>query len=62
MEAMAFDADPAMAARTRDRIAAELERDPSTTAAPCHFPESVFGRILRVETGRTWRVGPATRP
>ncbi|MEJ2870436.1 MBL fold metallo-hydrolase [Actinomycetospora sp. OC33-EN08] len=59
-QAMAFDADPELAARTRDRIASELEREPGTTAIPCHFPESVFGRVLRVGDRRTWRSSRAT--
>ncbi|GAA1393605.1 MBL fold metallo-hydrolase [Pseudonocardia kongjuensis] len=48
-----FDVDPDTAARTRDRIAAELEGTPSTIGADAHFSGSAFGRVVR-GTGRRW--------
>ena len=48
-----FDVDQDTAARTRDRIAAELEGDDNTIGADGHFSGSVFGRVLR-GTGRKW--------
>ncbi|MDT7704752.1 MAG: hypothetical protein QOG20_359 [Pseudonocardiales bacterium] len=48
-----FDVDPDVAARTRDRIAAELEGDPTITGASGHFSGSAFGRILQA-SGRRW--------
>jgi glyoxylase-like metal-dependent hydrolase (beta-lactamase superfamily II) len=46
------DVDPALAARTRERLWRELE-DGQTVAAGAHFPELQFGRIL-AGTGRRW--------
>jgi glyoxylase-like metal-dependent hydrolase (beta-lactamase superfamily II) len=48
-----FDVDPETAARTRDKIAAELEGDSEVLAADGHFSGSAFGRIVR-GTGRQW--------
>ncbi|MBW0088018.1 MBL fold metallo-hydrolase [Pseudonocardia sp. KRD-184] len=48
-----FDVDPDVAARTRDRIAAELEGDPTTIGADGHFSGSAFGRIVPA-SGRRW--------
>jgi glyoxylase-like metal-dependent hydrolase (beta-lactamase superfamily II) len=48
-----FDVDPETAARTRDKIAAELEGDSEVLAADGHFSGSAFGRIVR-GTGRRW--------
>jgi glyoxylase-like metal-dependent hydrolase (beta-lactamase superfamily II) len=48
-----FDVDPETAARTRDKIAAELEGDSGVLAAGGHFSGSAFGRIVR-GTGRRW--------
>ncbi|MHA6792061.1 MBL fold metallo-hydrolase [Pseudonocardia bannensis] len=48
-----FDVDPDTAARTRDKIAAELEGDPGVIGADGHFSGSAFGRIVR-GTGRQW--------
>jgi glyoxylase-like metal-dependent hydrolase (beta-lactamase superfamily II) len=48
-----FDVDPDTAARTRDKIAAELEGTPGVLAADGHFSGSAFGRIVR-GTGRQW--------
>lgn len=48
-----FDVDPDTAARTRDRIAAELEGDPPTVGADGHFSGSAFGRIVPA-TVRSW--------
>ena len=47
-----FDIDPALAARTRQRIATELEQ-PQTIGADGHFTGSVFGRVLPGQ-GKTW--------
>ncbi|GAB3681310.1 MBL fold metallo-hydrolase [Saccharopolyspora tripterygii] len=51
---LAFDTDPVLAARTRDRIFAEIEGDPRAIAAQGHFTGSVFGWILRGQSRRTW--------
>ncbi|WP_214367264.1 MBL fold metallo-hydrolase [Pseudonocardia sp. H11422] len=48
-----FDVDPDTAARTRDKIAAELEGGPRVIGADGHFSGSAFGRIVR-GTGRRW--------
>jgi glyoxylase-like metal-dependent hydrolase (beta-lactamase superfamily II) len=48
-----FDVDSDAAARTRERIAAELEGDAGTIGASCHFSGSVFGRVVK-GTGRRW--------
>jgi glyoxylase-like metal-dependent hydrolase (beta-lactamase superfamily II) len=48
-----FDVDPETAARTREKIAAELEGDSEVLAADGHFSGSAFGRIVR-GTGRQW--------
>lgn len=48
-----FDVDPDAAARTRDRIAAELEGDGSVIGADGHFSGSAFGRVVQA-TGRRW--------
>jgi glyoxylase-like metal-dependent hydrolase (beta-lactamase superfamily II) len=47
-----FDIDPAMARRTRERIAAELEGS-STIAADGHFADAAFGRLLPGQ-GKRW--------
>ena len=47
-----FDIDPALAGRTRERIAAELAQ-PQTLGADGHFTGSVFGRVLPGQ-GKTW--------
>jgi glyoxylase-like metal-dependent hydrolase (beta-lactamase superfamily II) len=46
------DVDPALAARTRERLWRELE-DPLTLGAGAHFPELRFGRVLE-GTARRW--------
>lgn len=46
------DVDPALAARTRQRLWRELE-DGDTVGAGAHFPELRFGRVL-AGTGRRW--------
>lgn len=50
---MIFDVDSDLAARTRERITAELEGDAGTIGAICHFSDSVFGRVVK-GTGRRW--------
>lgn len=49
-----FDVDPALARRTRNALARELEGDPTLVAA-AHFPDLKFGRLLRGEGRRLWR-------
>ncbi|GIH16196.1 MBL fold metallo-hydrolase [Rugosimonospora africana] len=46
------DVDPALAARTRERLWRELE-DGNTVGAGAHFPELQFGRVL-AGTARRW--------
>jgi glyoxylase-like metal-dependent hydrolase (beta-lactamase superfamily II) len=48
-----FDVDPATAARTRDKMAAELAGDEQAIGANGHFSGSVFGRVIPAE-GRAW--------
>ena len=48
-----FDVDQDAAARTRERIAAELEGSPDTIAGDGHFSGSAFGRVLQ-GNGRRW--------
>ncbi|MEU7811167.1 MBL fold metallo-hydrolase [Pseudonocardia sp. NPDC049154] len=48
-----FDVDPDTAARTRDKIAAELEGTPSAIGAEGHFSGSAFGRVVQAN-GRRW--------
>lgn len=50
---VAFDRDPEMARATRDSLYPELTR-PDTLVAANHFTETVFGRIVTTETGRSW--------
>jgi glyoxylase-like metal-dependent hydrolase (beta-lactamase superfamily II) len=50
---LAADVDPNLASKTREQINAELESDSNITAATMHFPNSVFGRVLRGK-GREW--------
>jgi glyoxylase-like metal-dependent hydrolase (beta-lactamase superfamily II) len=47
------DVDPELGKRTRERLWVELE-DPSTVAAGGHFPDFIFGRILRAAGKRQW--------
>ena len=54
---MLFDVDPTLGARTRDRIASEIEGDAGVVAAQPHFTGSVFGRIVRGEGRRSWSSG-----
>jgi glyoxylase-like metal-dependent hydrolase (beta-lactamase superfamily II) len=51
--AMFGDMDPVLARKTRNTLAAELERT-QDRATSCHFPEMAFGRIIRSEAGRKW--------
>ena len=46
------DVDPALAARTRERLWRELEDD-RTLGVGAHFPELRFGRVL-AGRGRRW--------
>lgn len=55
-----FDVDQDVAARTRDRIAAELEGGSGTIGADGHFSGSAFGRIVR-GNGRSWTTIGDTR-
>ncbi len=47
------DVDPALAARTREALARELEAE-GTPAAAAHFPGLRFGRVLSGEGRRHW--------
>jgi glyoxylase-like metal-dependent hydrolase (beta-lactamase superfamily II) len=47
------DVDPALAARTRERLWRELEGD-ATVGVGAHFPELRFGRVLASTTRRRW--------
>lgn len=47
------DIDAALARRTREKIAAELEGSPQTIAGVGHFPDAVFGRLVTGQ-GRRW--------
>lgn len=49
----AFDADPAQAIDTRERVLKELE-DGRTLLAGGHFAGNVFGRVLPPAARRTW--------
>ena len=51
-----FDGDPETAIRTRRRLLDQLEAD-GTTVVSCHFTKPGFGRIVRTEDKRYWRVG-----
>lgn len=51
-----FDVDQALAKRTRDQLMAEVEGT-DTILACSHFPDAVFGRVLRGEGGRAWSMG-----
>ena len=48
-----FDADPALARRTRAALVAEAE-DPHTALLPCHFPGMVAARLLPATGQRQW--------
>lgn len=51
-----FDGDPETAIPTRRRLLDQLEAD-GTTVVSCHFTKPGFGRIVRTEGKRYWRVG-----
>lgn len=48
-----FDVDPALARRTREALARELEGTDVPVAA-AHFPNLQFGRLLRGDSRRSW--------
>ncbi len=48
-----FDADPALARRTRAALVAEAD-DPNTSLLPCHFPGMVAARLLPANGQRQW--------
>lgn len=50
-----FDADPALARRTREKMLAELE-DQGTVGGASHLSEFVFGRIMQGQGKRQWTV------
>jgi hypothetical protein len=50
------DLDPALAARTREAMAREIE-DGKTPVAGAHFPGMQFGRLLRGAGKRSWVFG-----
>jgi glyoxylase-like metal-dependent hydrolase (beta-lactamase superfamily II) len=47
------DVDPALAQRTRNALAREIEGN-GVPVAGAHFPGMQFGRLLRGESGRKW--------
>jgi glyoxylase-like metal-dependent hydrolase (beta-lactamase superfamily II) len=47
------DVDPALAKRTRNALAREIEGT-DTPVAAAHFPGMVFGRLLSAAGGRSW--------
>jgi glyoxylase-like metal-dependent hydrolase (beta-lactamase superfamily II) len=49
------DVDPALAKRTKNALARELEGT-DTPVAAAHFPGMVFGRLLQAEGRRSWVV------
>jgi hypothetical protein len=49
------DIDPALARRTRNALAREIEGT-DVPVAGAHFPGMQFGRLLRGESGRKWVV------
>ena len=49
------DMDPVLARKTRNMLAAELERG-HTYATSCHFPHMAFGRLIATQLGRQWRL------
>ncbi len=51
-----FDGDPETAIQTRRQLLDQLEAD-GTTVVSCHFTKPGFGRIVRTEGKRHWRVG-----
>lgn len=53
-----FDVDPALAARTREALARELEGTDVPAAAAAHFPGMRFGRLLAAEGRRLWNFAP----
>ena len=51
---IAFDADPDLAAASRERVLRDLEH-PDTTAAVGHFADNVFGQVVWEDGARRWR-------
>jgi len=51
----AFDVDPAMARRTREALARELEGS-NTAVGAAHFPGLKFGRLMTGKGQRSWLV------
>jgi hypothetical protein len=51
--ALLGDVDPAAAKATRDRLQRELVAADTVTVG-AHFPDLVFGRVLRTELNRTF--------
>lgn len=49
-----FDVDPALARKTRDQLLAEIEGT-ATIVGCSHFPDSVFGRVVRGNGKRYWQ-------
>ena len=49
------DMDPVQARKTRNSLAAQLERT-QDRATSCHFPNMAFGRVIGGEGGRKWVV------
>jgi glyoxylase-like metal-dependent hydrolase (beta-lactamase superfamily II) len=51
---IAFDADPDLAAASRERVLHDLEH-PDSTAAVGHFADNVFGQVVWEDGARRWR-------
>ncbi len=51
------DVDPALATRTRDRLARVLEGT-ATLVAAAHFPGLRFGRVILATGRRSWQLSP----
>ncbi|HEV3365760.1 MAG TPA: MBL fold metallo-hydrolase, partial [Acidimicrobiia bacterium] len=49
-----WDVDPTLARRTRQRVVAELDDEPSPALGAGHFPELRFGRLLVRDGRRHW--------
>lgn len=52
----AYDLDPALARRTRERVLRDLEGGGAAEVAGGHFPGMRFGRLLATERRRQWVV------
>ena len=51
-----FDADFDLAAATRAKLLEHIEAE-NTPVVSCHFPAPGYGRVVRYQGKRYWRVG-----